>query len=131
MNEDFWRALDELVRASRVVVDRPRGSAHPRYPDFTYPLDYGYLADTTAADGGGIDVWVGSLPERRVTGVIATVDLHKRDAEIKILLACTPEEARLALATHQTGSQAATMIERHSAPAVETAATLAKSTFVD
>ena len=107
MSEDFWRALDELVSTSRLVIDRPRDSAHPRYPDFTYPLDYGYLADTTAADGDGIDVWLGSLPERRVTGVISTVDLHKRDAELKLLLGCTPAEAHIALATHQSGSQAA------------------------
>lgn len=112
MSEDFWRTLDELVRTSRLVIDRPRGSAHPRYLDFTYPLDYGYLAGTTAADGGGIDVWIGSLSERRVTGIITTVDLHKRDAEIKILLACTPDEARLALATHQFGAQAALLLER-------------------
>jgi inorganic pyrophosphatase len=26
-----------------------------------YPLDYGYLEITTSSDGGGIDVWFGSL----------------------------------------------------------------------
>jgi inorganic pyrophosphatase len=55
----------------------------------TYPFDYGYLAGTVAADGGGIDVWLGmqaSANERRVTGVICAVDLLKRDSEIKILL---------------------------------------------
>ncbi|MGQ9841819.1 MAG: inorganic pyrophosphatase [Anaerolineae bacterium] len=112
MSEDFWRALDELVSTSRLVIDRPRGSAHPRYPDITYPLDYGYLADTTAADGDGIDVWLGSLPERRVTGIISTVDLHKRDAELKLLLGCTPDEARSALAAHQNGSQAGILLWR-------------------
>ncbi len=131
MSEAFWRKLDELVSTSRLVVDRPAGSAHPRYPDITYPLDYGYLAGTTAADGCGIDLWLGSLPDHRVTGVICTVDLHKRDAEIKILLGCTPDEARIALATHQNDSQAAAMIERPFAPAVETAATFAKSACAD
>ena len=53
---DFWRALDALVAGSEIVIDRPRGSAHPRYPDVIYPLDYGYLAGTRAADGDGIDV---------------------------------------------------------------------------
>ena len=28
----FWEALDRLVSASTIVIDRPKGSAHPRYP---------------------------------------------------------------------------------------------------
>lgn len=35
----FWASLDALVRRCPLVIDRPRGSAHPRYPDFIYPLD--------------------------------------------------------------------------------------------
>lgn len=110
--EDYWRRLDELVQASEIVIDRPRGSEHPRYPDVVYPLDYGYLAGTTAADGGGIDVWVGSASRQGVTGIISTVDLYKRDAETKILLDCTPDEGQAALATHRTGSQSATLTMR-------------------
>ena len=108
----FWRALDRLVEDHRVVIDRPRGSAHPRYPSLIYPLDYGFLAGTTAADDGGIDVWMGSLPERRVTGVICTVDGLKADAELKLLLGCTPEEAQIALATHNDGPQAGLLVSR-------------------
>jgi inorganic pyrophosphatase len=40
---DFWCRLDDLVAHSRLCIDRPRGSPHPRYPAFVYPLDYGYL----------------------------------------------------------------------------------------
>ena len=47
-NEDFWKALDELVSNSEIVIDRPRGSAHPRFPDFIYKVDYGYLKDTAS-----------------------------------------------------------------------------------
>ena len=88
----FWANLDELVRTCRLVVDRPRGSAHPRYPDYIYPLDYGYLAGTTAVDGGGIDVWRGSLPEPALGAILVTVDMTKRDSEIKLLLGCTEAE---------------------------------------
>ena len=108
----FWSALDALVETSAIVVDRPRGSAHPRYPEFVYPLDYGYLAGTTSADGAGIDVWLGSLPERRVTAVICSVDLAKRDSEIKLLLGCTPEEAQTILEVHNQDSQSAICVER-------------------
>ena len=108
----YWQQMDALVQALEVVIDRPRGSAHPRYPDFMYPLDYGYLKGTQAADQGGIDVWSGSRPERGVTGVICTVDLVKRDAEIKILLGCSDDEAQAILRLHNNGEQAAILLRR-------------------
>ena len=39
--DSFWEALDRLAANSRLVIDRPQGSAHPRYPDLIYPYDYG------------------------------------------------------------------------------------------
>lgn len=95
------------------MIDRPKGSTHPRYPDTVYPLDYGYLEGTTAADGGGIDIWRGSLPEPRVTACIVTLDLFNRDAEIKILIGCTADEAQILLAAHDSDSQAAYLIENN------------------
>ena len=59
-NIDFWKALDELVEYSAIVIDRPKGSVHPKWSDFVYKLDYGYLKGTSSMDGEGIDVWVGS-----------------------------------------------------------------------
>jgi len=108
----YWDRLDSLVSNCELVIDRPRGSKHPRYPDFIYPFDYGYLQGTRAMDQGGIDIWVGSLPDRRVTAIICTVDLTRQDAEIKILLDCTPEEANLILQTHNKGPQSAILIPR-------------------
>ena len=70
----FWQALATLVQGSEIVIDRPRGSLHPRYPDFCYPLDYGYLQGTVSGDGKGIDVWLGSDPAHQVSGVIMSVD---------------------------------------------------------
>lgn len=85
----FWEALDALVGRAEIVVDRPRGSHHPDFPEFVYELDYGYLKGTTSADGEGIDVWIGSDPRRQVTGALCTVDLVKHDAELKILVGYT------------------------------------------
>ena len=42
-------------------------------------------------DGGGIDVWLGT-GDGGVNAVICTVDLLKKDSEIKILIGCTREE---------------------------------------
>ena len=75
-----------------MVIDRPKGSRHPRYPQIIYPMDYGYLKGTRSMDGGGIDIWIGSKEERRVEAVICTVDLLKKDSEIKLLIGCTEEE---------------------------------------
>ena len=88
----FWQTMTELAEAGCIILDRPRGSAHPRYPDMIYPLDYGYLENTSAADGGGIDVWIGSKGGKMLTGILCTFDRLKRDAEIKLLIGCTLED---------------------------------------
>ena len=109
----FWQALDSLVSQSEIVIDRPKGSSHPRFADIVYPLDYGYLKDTTAPDGGGIDIWRGSLAEPVVDAVICTVDLLKRDMEIKILIGCTEEEKQLIFKSHNgTELQKGIMLRR-------------------
>ncbi len=115
--QSFWQALDTLVAISTIVIDRPRGATHPRYEDFSYPLDYGYLQGTSANDGDGIDIWIGSENDKRVNAIIVNVDLLKRDSEIKILLGCTPEERQTILNIHDQsswgGQQSALLIERY------------------
>jgi inorganic pyrophosphatase len=91
---EFWSQVDELIASSRIVVDRPTNSPHPRYAEFIYPVDYGYLEGTTTGDGDGIDVWLGTGP-RHLVGLICTVDLWKRDMEVKLLLGCSTEEVHL------------------------------------
>lgn len=98
-NPEFWSALDTLLSQSEIIIDRPRGSAHPRFPDFIYPLDYGYLQNTTSMDGGGIDVWVGS-GEKTLDAVMCIVDFMKRDSEIKLLVGCTEDEKVTVYETH-------------------------------
>ncbi len=83
------------MATSPIKIDRPRGSRHPRYPELIYPLDYGYLEGTLAQDGGGVDLFLGSRPEQTLEAVALSVDLDKKDAEIKLLIACTAEEEQL------------------------------------
>jgi inorganic pyrophosphatase len=112
----FWESLDALASESRIVIDRPCGTTHPRYPDFMYPLDYGYLQGTISNDGAGIDIWRGTMPDKRVTAIIITVDLQKRDSEMKLLLGCTAEEQQTILRVHDQsswgGGQSALLIGR-------------------
>src|SRR4030042_6846432 len=92
MKQYFWDLLQQLVNTNLITIDRPKGSTHPRYPGNRYPVDYGFLAGTTSMDAGGVDIWVGSLVEKRVVGALYTVDLLKRDTELKIMLDCSNEE---------------------------------------
>ena len=106
----FWNAAEHLVATSEIVIDRPKGSRHPKRVEAIYPVAYGYLKGTTAADGEGIDVWVGSLEPKTVTGVVCTFDLSKRDAELKLLLGCTSQEEDDILTFLNKGDMAAILV---------------------
>ncbi len=112
MDTDLWDHLGQLMASAELVIDRPKGSAHPRYPAVIYPVDYGYLEGTSAADGGGLDVWVGSDRDRRIGAILCTVDLLKRDAEVKILCGCTEEEIAAILAFTNTGPMRGLLVRR-------------------
>ena len=102
-DNEYWTRLESLAAKSRVVIDRPKGSRHPRFPEMVYPLDYGFLEDTTGNDGAEADIWRGSLTDVAVTGVVCTVDSMKRDSEVKILIGCTPDEIAVIHAFYNTG----------------------------
>lgn len=91
-NSAFWSTLDGLVSNSEIVIDRPKGTRHPKYPDILYEADYGYLKGTTSMDGGGIDIWKGTDTMQKIDAIMCIVDLLKRDSEIKILIGCTEDE---------------------------------------
>ena len=100
--------MAELLTTNAIIIDRPRGSSHPRYGKAIYHFDYGYLEHTTSSDGGGIDVWVGSLngvgnkPRlKTLTGILCTFDTLKRDAEIKLLIGCTEEDVQVIQEFHK------------------------------
>lgn len=89
--DDFFARLDVLVSESVYRIDRPRGTEHPRIPGAVYPVDYGHLVGTTGGDGAGVDVFRGSAPTAVVAAAL-TVDLVKRDVEVKVLVGCTADE---------------------------------------
>jgi inorganic pyrophosphatase len=116
VNRSFWAHLDSLFQSSKLVIDRPKGSAHPRYSPLVYPLDYGYLEGTSAGDGDGIDVWRGSLTPAQLDAIVCTADAVKRDVEIKLVIGCTPEEKTIILKFHNNSERmAAILIEREGA----------------
>ena len=94
MKDEFWSYLQRLVDESEIIIDRPKGSAHHRFPGSIYPVDYGNLQGTTSTDGAEVDIWVGTLEVKEVVGTLCTVDLLKRDTELKILYGCSREEIK-------------------------------------
>lgn len=36
---DFWSAIDTLVSSGKIVIDRPKGSTHPRFLHIRYDAD--------------------------------------------------------------------------------------------
>ena len=108
----FWDFLDQLLSNGHLVVDRPRGSHHPHYPEIVYPLDYGYLDGTRSGDGGGIDVWIGTSTDHHLSDLLLTVDMQKQDAEIKLLLGCTEDEIQTILDFHNQSSMRAILVHR-------------------
>ena len=94
-DNEFWEILDKLVAECNIVIDRKKNQPHPKWPDYIYPLDYRYLDGTASMDQGGIDVWVGSADDKKVSAVICIVDYLKKDSEIKVLIGCTEEEMQL------------------------------------
>lgn len=93
----YWQKMEELLCNSQIIIDRQKGTAHPRYPSKIYPLDYGYLQSTRSGDNAGIDVWVGSLNGHTLTGILCTLDMIKKDAEIKLLSGCSDQDIDIIL----------------------------------
>lgn len=112
LNSEFWHTLDQLVQQSTIIIDHPAGQAHPRYPELIYPLNYGYLENTHADDGDGVDIWLGKQNTQTVVAIIVTVDLFKRDSEIKILLGCDEQDMDIILAFHTSDQQQGMLIKR-------------------
>ncbi|MEA2531554.1 MAG: inorganic pyrophosphatase, partial [Thermomicrobiales bacterium] len=82
---------EETLGRNGVVIDRPKGCPHPRYPAWIYPVDYGYVPGTTGGDGHEVDVFVGSAAAGLV-GLLITCDAEKDDRETKLLWNLTEYE---------------------------------------
>ncbi|MFV0254557.1 MAG: inorganic diphosphatase [Erysipelotrichaceae bacterium] len=91
-NALFWQKIDSLFLASKVIIDRPKGSSHPVYNQMVYPVDYGYLQDTFSMDHDGIDVFVGSSKPHLIDTIALAADILKKDIEVKIFYGCTSQE---------------------------------------
>lgn len=73
----------------KVIVDRPLGSYHPEHPDMYYPINYGYIEGTLAADGEEEDAYILGIdePVDEFTGRIIAIINREDDVEFKWVVA--------------------------------------------
>ena len=78
--------IDTIVT---VIVDRPLGSCHPEHPDLIYPVNYGFVKGTLAADGEEQDAYILGVyePLSEFTGRIIAVIHRQDDVENKWVVA--------------------------------------------
>jgi inorganic pyrophosphatase len=76
-----------LGQMATVTVDRPSGSRHPEW-GFVYPVNYGYLPGTMAADGEPIDAYILGVerPLTHFTGRCTAVVERADDVEDKLVV---------------------------------------------
>jgi inorganic pyrophosphatase len=95
--DEFFQVLETWIEQNGITIDRPKGSAHPRFPDLIYPINYGFINDTRSQDGQGVDIFLGDLSGYHIVGIICTVDKAKKDSETKVLIDCTEENIQTAM----------------------------------
>ena len=85
-NAFFWQKLDTLYLSSKLVVDRPKGTCHYKYSNLVYPVDYGYLNDTTGSDQAPIDVFRGTQKSNLIQAEYAILEFLNQTEFQKAIL---------------------------------------------
>lgn len=81
------KSYDYIGKTVEVIIDRPLGSKHPEY-DYTYPVNYGYVPNTTSGDGEEIDCYVlgENKPIERYKGECIAVIHRINDNDDKLII---------------------------------------------
>ena len=84
-----------LGKIVTVKIDKPLGSTYPRYPDITYPVNYGYIPNVLGGDGEELDVYLLGVdaPVREYTACIIGIVHRHNDVEDQLVAA--PEGIKL------------------------------------
>lgn len=110
-NALFWQKIDTIYLSSEVIIDKPKGFVHPLYANLVYPVDYGYLSDTIAANDG-ICVYQGTA-STGLKHIIISADILKKDVEVKLLVDCSDDEVKeILFFLNQTDLQKSVLISR-------------------
>jgi len=80
--------LEFLGKKVTVTIDRPINSKHPTF-GFEYPVNYGFIPNTKAGDGKGIDAYIlgEQKPLDQFSGIVKAVIVRYNDEENKLIVA--------------------------------------------
>lgn len=75
-----------LGKELNIVIDRELGSKHPEY-GFIYPVNYGYVPDTTSGDGEELDCYLLGVfePVKTYKGKCIAI-IHRVDDDDKLII---------------------------------------------
>ena len=78
---------DYIGKIIMVKVDRKMGSKHPKHA-FLYPVNYGYIPETLAADGEEIDAYILGVhePVEEYTGKVIAIIHRINDDDDKVIV---------------------------------------------
>ena len=82
---------DYLGEIIKIKIDRPFGSKHPKH-GFIYPVNYGYVPDTTSEDGEELDAYLLGVfkPVEEFTGKCIAIIHRTNDNDDKLVI--VPED---------------------------------------
>ena len=96
MNIEMKKVLPRsfLGKTVDILIDRPLGSVHPKYPNLVYPIHYGYIPGVLGGDGEELDVYLLGVytPVMEYTARIIGIIHRHNDVEDKLVAA--PEGMR-------------------------------------
>ena len=76
-----------LNQTLTAIIDRPFGSKHPKH-GFIYPVNYGYIPNTTSGDGEELDCYILGVfePVEEFTGKCIAIIHRTDDDDDKLIL---------------------------------------------
>ncbi len=79
--------IDYLNQTITIKIDRPMGSSHPKH-GFIYPINYGFIPDTTSGDGEELDAYLLGVfePVETYTGKVIAIIHRKDDDDDKLIV---------------------------------------------
>jgi inorganic pyrophosphatase len=85
-------SLPYLGKEVSLTIDRMLGTKHPKH-NYYYPLNYGFVPDTKAPDGGGLDAYVLGVfkPVESFTGNCIAI-IHRTDDDDDKLVVVPPDK---------------------------------------
>lgn len=88
---DYSHVIGKIVSGT---VDRPSGTAHPRYPEMIYPINYGYVNNVLAGDGAkqGVYLFGTNNPVKNFRGKVVAVWHRFDDAGDKWIVSLNGED---------------------------------------